>query len=70
MLRDLGMQIVHQIQNSEDDGHDDDNRRKGPGQVLGCGSHSAASIAIPLAPVAWIDVDLAHKPLLCCAVSR
>jgi hypothetical protein len=31
MLRDLGMQILHQIQNSEDNGHDDDDRRKGPG---------------------------------------
>ena len=61
MLRDLGMQILHQIQNSEDNGHDDDDRRKGPGQVLGRGRHGAASIAIPIVPVAWIiDVDLAH----------
>jgi hypothetical protein len=30
MLCDLGMQILHQIQNSEDNGHDDDDRRKGP----------------------------------------
>src|SRR5205823_4557456 len=69
--RSSWMYVVHHIDKGDGNGRDDDHRRNRPGQVPGRGGRGTAILPLhPGVPVIWIDVDLAHVPLLSCPFMR